>query len=125
MRLAIEALGVEPHGVGHAKPTILPSLRTIGRCCERPWNAVAERVPATVGRQAEALTNDNHQLVTKNESHLAVPRVGVMRITSACGSGEWARAGGGGLLSTVSWAGSTRGAEPLLTYRSSARIEAS
>jgi hypothetical protein len=53
------------------------------------------------------------------------PRVGVVRITSACGSGEWARSGGGSLLSTVSQAGSTRGAESLLTYRISARIEAS
>ena len=71
------------------------------------------------------LPGNTNQLATKNESYLAAPRVGVMRITSACGSGEWIRSGGGALLSKVSWAGSTRGAEPLLTHRISARIEAS
>ena len=40
-------------------------------------------------------------------------------------SGEWTRSGGGVLSSKASWAGSTRGAEPLLTNRISARIEAS
>ena len=84
----------------------------------------APRLIAHVGPTEQQPGNTN-QLATKNESHLAAPRVGVMRITSACGSGEWARAGDGSLLSTVSWAGSTRGAEPLLTYRISARIEAS
>ena len=46
-------------------------------------------------------TNNSHQLVTKNESHLAVQRVGVMRITSACGSGGRRRAAVDGLVGRV------------------------
>ena len=85
----------------------------------------AVRSGATTSWADEQQPGSTNQLATKNESHLAALRVGVMRITSACGSGEWARSGGGSLLSTVWWAVSTRGAEPLLTCRIRARIEAS
>jgi len=46
---------------------------------------------------------------TKNRSHLAAPRIGVIYITSASGPREWALSGGGALLNGVGTAVARRG----------------
>jgi hypothetical protein len=57
---------------------------------------------------------NSSQFATKKESHLAAPRAGHVRNTSACDSGECTRSGSGAPLSSVSSARSTRSAEAVV-----------